>query len=79
MPDKILQLQRPTYEECNDPLNLINILFAMWNPLLLLLNEQTPENTGGSCAGLDWLKAIKDNDISTIQIELNRIIQELNQ
>lgn len=78
LPNNLLLLQQPSFEESNEPLKLINILLSMWNPLLDLLNEKNPVTTQGSGAGLDWLKAINDNNVAVIQVELDKLNIELS-
>lgn len=77
LPNLLLQLQKPSFEDLNAPLELINILFSMWEPLLIFLNDQTPLSTAGSCSDLEWLKAIQENNFSKIQNMLNEINTQL--
>ncbi|MBU6338461.1 MAG: hypothetical protein KGQ36_00590 [Rickettsiales bacterium] len=79
LPDRLLRLEKPSHEENNQPLRLINILSAMWNPLLEILNDMKPSTTAGSGTspefGLEWLKAIQENNLEVINKELDRIKQ----
>lgn len=67
LPEKLLQLQSPSFEESNEPLTLLNILMTVWDPLLILLNDKIPDYIVGSIESLKWLQAIKNNDVLTMR------------
>ena len=72
IPRELLCLKRPSHEESNEALKLLNLLNGLWMAVISILNKNMPTIGIGTDASV-WINIFYTNDKLALQEKLNEI------